>query len=110
MLESVFAEEPGGGGSKTNRERTNEALRGATKWHPREKLEAQGGIEPPMKVLQTFALPLGYCGLEARSAREARREKSIAVALYICNRTRARLHLGGRPGCLSRRIMPALWR
>jgi hypothetical protein len=28
-----------------------------------EKLEAQGGIEPPMKVLQTFALPLGYCAL-----------------------------------------------
>jgi hypothetical protein len=26
-------------------------------------LEAQGGIEPPMKVLQTFALPLGYCAL-----------------------------------------------
>jgi hypothetical protein len=29
----------------------------------RENLEAQGGIEPPMKVLQTFALPLGYCAL-----------------------------------------------
>src|SRR5215475_14357586 len=25
-----------------------------------ENLEARGGIEPPMKVLQTFALPLGY--------------------------------------------------
>jgi hypothetical protein len=24
-----------------------------------KKLEARGGIEPPMKVLQTFALPLG---------------------------------------------------
>ena len=23
------------------------------------RLEARGGIEPPMKVLQTFALPLG---------------------------------------------------
>ena len=23
-------------------------------------LEARGGIEPPIKVLQTFALPLGY--------------------------------------------------
>jgi hypothetical protein len=23
-------------------------------------LEARGGIEPPLKVLQTFALPLGY--------------------------------------------------
>ncbi len=25
-----------------------------------DKLEARGGIEPPIKVLQTFALPLGY--------------------------------------------------
>jgi hypothetical protein len=24
-----------------------------------DKLEARGGIEPPIKVLQTFALPLG---------------------------------------------------
>jgi hypothetical protein len=24
-----------------------------------EKLEARGGIEPPIKVLQTYALPLG---------------------------------------------------
>jgi hypothetical protein len=24
-----------------------------------EELEARGGIEPPIKVLQTFALPLG---------------------------------------------------
>ncbi len=31
-----------------------------------ETLEARGGIEPPMKVLQTFALPLGY-----RAARPA---------------------------------------
>jgi hypothetical protein len=27
-------------------------------------LEARGGIEPPIKVLQTFALPLGYRALE----------------------------------------------
>jgi hypothetical protein len=26
---------------------------------PTKKLEARGGIEPPIKVLQTFALPLG---------------------------------------------------
>jgi hypothetical protein len=25
----------------------------------KDSLEARGGIEPPMKVLQTFALPLG---------------------------------------------------
>jgi hypothetical protein len=25
----------------------------------RDNLEARGGIEPPIKVLQTFALPLG---------------------------------------------------
>jgi hypothetical protein len=30
----------------------------------REILEARGGIEPPMKVLQTFALPLGYRATE----------------------------------------------
>lgn len=29
-----------------------------------EDLEARGGIEPPIKVLQTFALPLGDRALE----------------------------------------------
>jgi hypothetical protein len=29
-----------------------------------EMLEARGGIEPPIKVLQTFALPLGYRAVE----------------------------------------------
>jgi hypothetical protein len=33
----------------------------------REKMEARGGIEPPVKVLQTFALPLGDRALVARS-------------------------------------------
>jgi hypothetical protein len=28
-------------------------------------LEARGGIEPPIKVLQTFALPLGYRATES---------------------------------------------
>jgi hypothetical protein len=28
-------------------------------------LEARGGIEPPMRVLQTLALPLGYRALKA---------------------------------------------
>jgi hypothetical protein len=28
-------------------------------------LEARGGIEPPIKVLQTFALPLGDRALDA---------------------------------------------
>ena len=27
---------------------------------PQSKLEARGGIEPPMRVLQTLALPLGH--------------------------------------------------
>jgi len=29
----------------------------------RDDLEARGGIEPPVKVLQTYALPLGYRAL-----------------------------------------------
>jgi hypothetical protein len=33
-----------------------------------EELEARGGIEPPIKVLQTFALPLGDRALVARSS------------------------------------------
>jgi hypothetical protein len=33
----------------------------------KKSLEARGGIEPPMKVLQTFALPLG----DRASARRA---------------------------------------
>ena len=33
----------------------------------REKMEARGGIEPPIKVLQTFALPLGDRALAASS-------------------------------------------
>jgi hypothetical protein len=32
---------------------------GATGGRKREKLEARGGIEPPIMVLQTIALPLG---------------------------------------------------
>ncbi len=31
----------------------------------RQKLEARGGIEPPIKVLQTFALPLGDRAFDA---------------------------------------------
>ena len=38
--------------SSERREGWSEILRG-------EKLEARGGIEPPIKVLQTYALPLG---------------------------------------------------
>jgi hypothetical protein len=33
-----------------------------------EEMEARGGIEPPIKVLQTFALPLGDRALVARSS------------------------------------------
>jgi hypothetical protein len=32
-------------------------------------LEARGGIEPPVKVLQTYALPLGYRATEAKGNR-----------------------------------------
>jgi hypothetical protein len=31
----------------------------------KKSLEARGGIEPPIKVLQTFALPLGYRATES---------------------------------------------
>jgi hypothetical protein len=34
-------------------------------------LEARGGIEPPIKVLQTFALPLGDRAAEIESRRES---------------------------------------
>jgi hypothetical protein len=34
-------------------------LNGACNHMIKGKLEARGGIEPPIKVLQTFALPLG---------------------------------------------------
>jgi hypothetical protein len=30
------------------------------------ELEARGGIEPPMRVLRTLALPLGYRPLDSR--------------------------------------------
>ena len=33
----------------------------------RGTLEARGGIEPPIEVLQTSALPLGYRAFESRS-------------------------------------------
>jgi hypothetical protein len=36
----------------------------------RKKLEARGGIEPPIKVLQTFALPLGDRALSTKSNNE----------------------------------------
>jgi hypothetical protein len=38
-------------------------------------LEARGGIEPPIKVLQTFALPLGDRALDCTAEEKlARRE------------------------------------
>ncbi len=41
-------------------------------------MEARGGIEPPMKVLQTFALPLGDRAVrENELDGEDRREKSL---------------------------------
>ena len=33
-----------------------------------KKLEAQSGIEPPMRVLQTHALPLGYRAIRSFTA------------------------------------------
>jgi hypothetical protein len=36
--------------------------------------EARGRIELPIKVLQTFALPLGYRALDTRCVTQSRRE------------------------------------
>jgi hypothetical protein len=38
---------------------SGEGRKGRWEFREEEKLEARGGIEPPIKVLQTFALPLG---------------------------------------------------
>ena len=38
-----------------------------------EILEARGGIEPPVKVWQTYALPLGDRATEARGNRRQRK-------------------------------------
>ena len=35
--------------------------------YPAQSLEARGGIEPPIKVLQTFALPLGDRALSGKT-------------------------------------------
>jgi hypothetical protein len=49
-------------------------------------LEARGGIEPPIKVLQTFALPLGDRAFEA-SAKAT--HHSIAPVRFSSGRLRA---------------------
>ena len=49
-----------------------------------EILEARGGIEPPVKVLQTFALPLGY--------RAPHRNRSRESDLLPCLRARILLY------------------
>jgi hypothetical protein len=36
-----------------------ERRKGANEFEDEKELEARGGIEPPIKVLQTYALPLG---------------------------------------------------
>ena len=39
--------------------KARERRKGSSLISKREELEARGGIEPPIKVLQTYALPLG---------------------------------------------------
>ena len=42
----------------------------ATEPNKEERLEARSGIEPPMRVLQTHALPLGYRAIRYCTCRE----------------------------------------
>jgi hypothetical protein len=44
-------------------------------------VEARGGIEPPIKVLQTFALPLGDRASEANLFYHFKQESPIASGL-----------------------------
>jgi hypothetical protein len=54
----------------------------------RDRMEARGGIEPPIKVLQTFALPLGDragCSWQKQIiASEARDDVSKIRMMVIC--------------------------
>jgi hypothetical protein len=47
-------------------------------------LEARGGIEPPIKVLQTFALPLGDRASLHRTGIYRRRAKSSINSKVAC--------------------------
>ena len=42
-----------------------------------EKLEARGGIEPPIRVLQTHALPLGYRASVAATEAEEKHKRRL---------------------------------
>ena len=46
-----------------------------------EKLEAAGGVEPPMEILQTSALPLGYAAVRELRPRNAKRQTTEARPL-----------------------------
>ena len=46
--------------SRNRSERARELRSATCRSFNNMDLEARGGIEPPIKVLQTFALPLGY--------------------------------------------------
>ena len=50
-----------------------------------EKLEARGGIEPPLKALQALALPLGYRAVETRkrNADSARKTAAIQIVFLL---------------------------
>ncbi len=58
-------------------------------------LEARGGIEPPMMVLQTIALPLGDRATEQNElgSGEGRREKeAFAASSLLCTTNFCRSH------------------
>jgi hypothetical protein len=47
-------------------------------------LEARGGIEPPMKVLQTYALPLGYRALLRTVSNSLNRYRASLAGEALC--------------------------
>jgi hypothetical protein len=64
-------------------------------------LEARGGIEPPIKVLQTFALPLGD---RAKHGSIVNDSIPVQVRLTIIFSNFKRLHMGLRRRTLSARM------
>jgi hypothetical protein len=56
-------------------------------------LEARGGIEPPIKVLQTFALPLGDRASDSNPAYKAPRNRTRDRLQQNCQSKKEKTHL-----------------